>query len=264
MNVAVASAKIFPSRRPRDPSGSPSNRRATGYLPLVSIADLSGNPVVDIRGVTKAYTGARPVLALNEVSLVIERGEFVAITGPSGCGKSTLLHLLGGLDQPDSGEIFVRGEPLRGADEKRLTRYRRETIGIVFQFFNLLPTMSALENASLPLQLAGASRAEAEEKARAVLALVGMEQRSAHFPHEMSGGELQRVAIARALSHQPALLLADEPTGNLDTANADQVIATLQKISSQTSATMLIVTHSESVAQAASRHLSMRDGKIDE
>lgn len=213
---------------------------------------------------TKAYTGARPVLALDDVSLTMERGEFMAVTGPSGCGKSTLLHLLGGLDQPDCGEIRVRGEALHGADEKMLTRYRRETIGIVFQFFNLLPTMTALENASLPLQLAGTSRKAAEEKARAFLALVGLEKRAAHFPHEMSGGELQRVAIARALSHEPALLLADEPTGNLDTGNAEQVIATLQKISSQGDVTMLIVTHSESVAAAASRHLSMRDGKIDE
>lgn len=220
--------------------------------------------VVEVKKVTKSYGGARPVVALDGMSLSLTRGEFVAITGPSGCGKSTLLHLLGGLDQPESGEIHVQGVALHRANEATLTRYRRETIGIVFQFFNLLPTMTALENASLPLQLAGRPRAEAEERARAFLDLVGMGKRLAHFPHEMSGGELQRVAIARALSHEPALLLADEPTGNLDTDNAAQVIDTLRRISSQATATLVIVTHSEEVAEAASRRIAMRDGKIDE
>ncbi len=220
------------------------------------------SPVVEVRDVTKAYAGARAVTALDGVSLTIAPGEFVAITGPSGCGKSTLLHLLGGLDRPDTGEIFVRGEALHRADETTLNRYRRETIGIVFQFFHLLPTMTALENASLPQQLAGKGRREAEETARAFLALVGLEKRAAHFPHEMSGGELQRVAIARALAHEPALLLADEPTGNLDTASAAQVIDTLRGISLRAGVTMLVVTHSETVAAAASRHLAMRDGKM--
>jgi len=210
--------------------------------------------------VTRAYGGG--VLALNDVSLEIAAGEFAAITGPSGCGKSTLMHLIGGLDRPTSGEVHVNGLALHRAEEPALTAYRRRSLGIVFQFFNLLPTMTVLENVSQPLLLGGRRRGAAEEAARAWLERAGMSHRLRHFPHQLSGGEMQRTAIARALVHEPAVVLADEPTGNLDSANAAQVMETLQKIASQRICTMLIVTHSEEVARIPDRRIVMRDGAI--
>jgi len=210
--------------------------------------------------VTRAYPGG--VLALDNVSMEIAAHEFVAITGPSGCGKSTLMHLIGGLDTPTSGEVFVNGVALHRATDAALTEYRRRSLGIVFQFFNLLPTMTALENVSLPLLLAGQRLEPAREAAAAWLERVGMANRSSHFPHQLSGGEMQRTAIARALVHRPAILLADEPTGNLDSANAAQVLETLQKIASQRICTMVIVTHSEEIARIPDRRIAMRDGAI--
>ena len=210
--------------------------------------------------VTRAYPGG--VLALDNVSMEIAAHEFVAITGPSGCGKSTLMHLIGGLDTPTSGEVFVNGVALHRATDAALTEYRRRSLGIVFQFFNLLPTMTALENVSLPLLLAGQRLEPAREAAAAWLERVGMANRSSHFPHQLSGGEMQRTAIARALVHQPAVLLADEPTGNLDSGNATQVMDTLQKIASQRVCTMVIVTHSEDVARIPDRRIIMRDGAL--
>jgi ABC-type lipoprotein export system ATPase subunit len=210
--------------------------------------------------VTRAYPGG--VLALDNVSLEIAAHEFVAITGPSGCGKSTLTHLIGGLDTPTSGDVVVNGIALHRASDAALTEYRRRSLGIVFQFFNLLPTMTALENVSLPLLLAGHRLEPAREAAAAWLDRVGLAHRSSHFPHQLSGGEMQRTAIARALVHRPAILLADEPTGNLDSANAAQVIETLQKIASQRICTMVIVTHSEEIARIPDRRIAMRDGVI--
>jgi len=210
--------------------------------------------------VTRAYSGG--VLALNEVSLEIGAGEFVAITGPSGCGKSTLMHLIGGLDRPTSGEVHVNGLALHAAAEDALTEYRRRSLGIVFQFFNLLPTMTVLENVSLPLLLAGRRRKDATASAKTWLERAGLTSRWGHFPHQLSGGEMQRTAIARALVHEPAVVLADEPTGNLDSANAAQVMETLQKIASQRICTMLIVTHSEEVARVPDQRIVMRDGAI--
>jgi len=210
--------------------------------------------------VTRVYAGG--VLALNEVSLEIAANEFVAITGPSGCGKSTLMHLIGGLDTPTSGEVHVNGLALHRAGDAELTEYRRRTLGIVFQFFNLLPTMTALENVSLPLVLAGTGQKAAREAARGWLERVGMGSRLGHYPHQLSGGEMQRTAIARALVHEPAVVLADEPTGNLDSGNAAQVMETLQKIASQRICTMVIVTHSEEVARIPERRIVMRDGAI--
>ena len=210
--------------------------------------------------VTRAYPGG--VLALDNVSMEIAAHEFVAITGPSGCGKSTLMHLIGGLDTPTSGEVFVNGVALHRATDAALTEYRRRSLGIVFQFFNLLPTMTALENVSLPLLLAGQRLEPAREAAAAWLERVGMANRSSHFPHQLSGGEMQRTAIARALVHRPAILLADEPTGNLDSANAAQVLETLQKIASQRICTMVIVTHSEEIARIPDRRIAMRDGAL--
>lgn len=216
--------------------------------------------MISLRNVTRIYGGN--VRALDDVSLDIAPREFTAITGPSGCGKSTLMHLIGGLDTPTRGEVSVDGLALHRATEAELTDYRRRRLGIVFQFFNLLPAMTVLENTCLPLLLHGAPLREAEEKARALLSTVGLAARERHFPHQLSGGEMQRTAIARALVHEPRVLLADEPTGNLDSANAAQVIETLQKISSVGVCTVIVVTHSDEVARIAARRVAMRDGRI--
>lgn len=200
--------------------------------------------------------------AVDDVSLEISRGESVAITGPSGCGKSTLMHLLAGLDTPTSGEIHVDGLALHEAGDAALTDFRRHRLGLVFQFFNLLPTMNVMENVGFPLLLQGASHRESEARAGELLELVGMKERAGHFVHQLSGGEQQRTAIARALVHKPSLLIADEPTGNLDSRSAKMVIDVLTKIASERLATLLIVTHSEEVARAAARRVEMRDGRI--
>lgn len=200
--------------------------------------------------------------AVDDVSLEIARGETVAITGPSGCGKTTLLHLLAGLDTPTSGEIEVDGLALHEAGDAALTEYRRRRLGLVFQFFNLLPTMNVLENVSFPLLLQGVGYAESEARARELLELVGMADRAAHFVHQLSGGEQQRTAIARALVHRPSLLIADEPTGNLDSASAARVMQVLNRIGNDGLATLVVVTHSEEVAAIASRRIAMRDGKV--
>lgn len=200
--------------------------------------------------------------ALEEVSLQIGRHEFVAVVGPSGCGKSTLMHLIAGLDRPTTGEITVAGLSLTTADDAQLTDFRRRQLGLVFQFFNLLPTMNALENVSLPLLLQGVSLAESEARARELLGLVGLTNRATHFVHQLSGGEQQRTAIARALVHRPSLLIADEPTGNLDSASAERVLGLLQEIAQEKLATLILVTHSAEVAAAASRLIELRDGKV--
>jgi len=216
--------------------------------------------MIHLERVSRAYPGG--VMALNDVTLQIDVHEFVAITGPSGCGKSTLMHLIGGLDTPTSGEVVVNGIALHKADDRALTEYRRRSLGIVFQFFNLLPTMTVLENVSLPLLLAGTGLKKARQAAGEWLERAGLKDRWGHFPHQLSGGEMQRTAIARALVHQPAVLLADEPTGNLDSGNATQVMDTLQKIASQRVCTMVIVTHSEDVARIPDRRIIMRDGAL--
>jgi putative ABC transport system ATP-binding protein len=219
--------------------------------------------LISLRNVTREYkTGARAVHALDGVSLEIARNEFVAVSGPSGCGKSTLIHLLGGLERPSAGEILVDGLALHSADDNMLTQYRRRQIGLVFQFFNLLPTMNVLENVSFPLLLQGAPLQESEERAREVIELVGLRERADHFIHQLSGGEQQRTAIARALVHRPSLLIADEPTGNLDSHSAAAVMQLMEKIGVDGSTTLIVVTHSDEVARAASRRVEMRDGKI--
>jgi putative ABC transport system ATP-binding protein len=219
--------------------------------------------MVSLQNVTRIYSsGIGEVRALDGVSLDLDSGAFATITGPSGCGKSTLLNLLGGLDHPTSGEIRVAGIPLHNAGEAELTRYRRNTLGIVFQFFNLLPAMTVRENVELPLLLRGESASLATTRVSEKLELVGLSHRAAHFPHQLSGGEMQRTATARALVGHPALLLADEPTGNLDSANAAMVCETFSKIASQKIATLIIVTHSDSVAALAPVRIQMLDGKI--
>ena len=215
--------------------------------------------MIRLSHITRSYES---ITALDDVSLEIGASEFVAITGPSGCGKSTLMHLIGGLDQPTRGEIVVDDLALHTADDAALTQYRRRKIGIVFQFFHLLPTMSVLENVCVPLLLHGTPIAEARARAAEVVALVGLADRATHLPHQLSGGQMQRTAIARALIHEPRVLLADEPTGNLDSASAAQVLALLEKISSRGRTALVVVTHSEEVARLASRRVAMRDGKI--
>ena len=216
--------------------------------------------MISLTHVTRHYAASGA--ALDDVSLSIAAHEFVAITGPSGCGKSTLMHLIGGLDTPTSGEVVVGGLALHRATEPELTAYRRHQLGIVFQFFNLLPTMSVRENVCLPLLLQGRPVAEVRAKADEMIELVGLADRADHQMHQLSGGQLQRTAIARALIHEPALLLADEPTGNLDSSNAEQVMALLEKIASQRRTTLLLVTHSEEIAGRTERRIRMRDGKI--
>ncbi len=221
--------------------------------------------MIVLRNVHRHYSGnGRVVRAVDGVSVEIGANEFVALSGPSGCGKSTLMHLIAGLDQPTAGEIFVDELGLHNASEAELTRYRKHELGIVFQFFNLLPTMNTLENVMLPLLLQNMARSDAEKRARATLAAVGMEERAEFFAHELSGGEQQRAAIARALVHRPKVLIADEPTGNLDSGATESVMNALRAVAEEGLATLVVVTHSAEIASTAQRQLWMRDGKIVE
>src|SRR4051812_30877351 len=217
-----------------------------------SLADKAG--LISLKNLSREYrSGGRPVHALDDVSVEIPRHQFVAIRGPSGCGKSTLIHLLAGLDQPTSGEVFVDGLALHSANDAALTQFRRRQVGLVFQFFNLLPTMNVRENVSLPLLLQGVAPAECEERATDLIGLVGLADRAEHFVHQLSGGEQQRTAIARALFHRRALLTADEPTGNLDSHSAASVMQLLEKIGGDGMTPLIVVPHSNEVARAASR-----------
>jgi putative ABC transport system ATP-binding protein len=219
--------------------------------------------LISLKNLSRQYkSGSRTVHALDDVSVEIALNEFVAICGPSGCGKSTLIHLLAGLDHPTSGEVLVDGLALHSADDAALTEFRRRRVGLVFQFFNLLPTMNVIENVSLPLLLQGVDPSEADERAARLIELVGLRERAGHFVHQLSGGEQQRTAIARALVHRPGLVIADEPTGNLDSHAAASVMELLKKIGGEALTTLIVVTHSDEVARAASRRLEMRDGKI--
>ena len=219
--------------------------------------------MIELRKITRRYRqGESPVIALNDVDLQIQDKAFVAIVGESGSGKSTLLHLLGGLDTPDEGEILVDGWSLTSADEKELTQYRRTRLGFVFQFFNLLPTLNVLENVCLPLQLQGRKEKEIRQRALELLEMVGLQHRVRHFVHQLSGGEMQRAAIARALIHQPSLVLADEPTGNLDTENAKRVMEAFRWIGEHGLTTLLIATHSAAVAASAHRVIRLANGVV--
>jgi putative ABC transport system ATP-binding protein len=211
----------------------------------------------------KSYVvGDTSVEAVRDVSIAIEPGEFVALVGPSGCGKSTLLHLCGGMDRPTSGTVTLEGRRLDSLDDEGLTRVRRERIGFVFQFFNLLPTLTLEENIALPLRLAGARASAAGERARTLAERVGVAHRLAHYPQQLSGGEMQRAAIARAVIHQPALLVADEPTGNLDSENGARVLELLAELNATSGVTILLATHSPDLAAAAGRLLHLRDGRV--
>jgi putative ABC transport system ATP-binding protein len=236
-------------------------KSARRFAPGGSVTDKAG--LISLKDVTREYkSGERVVHALDGVSLQIARHEFVAITGPSGCGKSTLIHLLAGLDKPTAGEIFVDDLALHKADDVALTQFRRKQVGLVFQFFNLLPTMNVLENVSLPLLLQGVAPSDCEKRSAELIELVGLTSRADHFIHQLSGGEQQRTAIARALVHRPSLLIADEPTGNLDSHSAASVMELLEKIGGEALTTLIVVTHSDEVAKAASRRIEMRDGRV--
>jgi putative ABC transport system ATP-binding protein len=219
---------------------------------------------VALRDVAKSYPqGARRVDAVRGVSFSIARGEFVALMGRSGSGKSTLLNLIAGLDSPSAGEILLDGIALSTLGDDALTDLRRTRIGVVFQLFNLLPSISALENVALPLRATGVGAADARARAHRALASVGLAARAAHLPEELSGGEMQRVAIARALVIDPTIILADEPTGSLDSETGDEVLATLRRCVVEHGVTVLLVTHDATAAAHADRVIRMQDGVIE-
>jgi putative ABC transport system ATP-binding protein len=230
-------------------------------------AEARGAPppsVIELDRASREFAGKRHVIALDAVSLTIPRGEMVSIVGPSGSGKSTLLNLVGGLDRPTAGQVRVDGETLGGLSDDALTRARRDKIGFIFQFFNLLPTLSCLDNVGLPLHLRGWPRKRVDERARELLGLVHLEHRLHHLPDELSGGERQRVAIARALSIYPPILLADEPTGNLDSHTGHEILALIRDLHTRLGSTVVIVTHDLQVAGSCSRTIALRDGRIVE
>ncbi|MEM2916996.1 MAG: ABC transporter ATP-binding protein [Candidatus Bathyarchaeia archaeon] len=220
--------------------------------------------VLEAKDVHKSYRmGKVLVSALRGVTLEIEEGEFIAIFGPSGSGKSTLLHILGGLDKPDKGDVFVDGINLATLDDNERADIRLHKIGFVFQFFNLLPRLTALRNVELPLSFADVPESESVRRAREMLELVGLKDRIYHRPTELSGGEQQRVAIARALINQPKIILADEPTGNLDTATGWEIVRLMKRLNEEKRQTFVIVTHDPSVAETADRIIYLKDGSVE-
>jgi putative ABC transport system ATP-binding protein len=221
---------------------------------------MSSGAAVAVEHVSKSFEDGR-IRALVDVSLAVERGEFVAVTGPSGCGKSTLLNLIGALDRPDAGTIRVDGQSVAELDP---SEYRAAVVGFVFQFHNLIPTLNALENVQLPMLGRGLTRGERVHRARTLLDEVGLTQRATSYPPTLSGGERQRVAVARALANNPRLLLADEPTGALDTATGEQIVELLRGLRAQRGTTIILVTNDPDVADAADRTLAIRDGRIAE
>lgn len=215
-------------------------------------------------GLHRTYiVGDARVHAVAGVSLSLEAGDFVALVGPSGCGKSTLLHLCGAMDRPTAGTVRLEGVALEGLGDDELTRIRRDRVGFVFQFFNLLPTLTVLENVTLPVLLAGGRPAAVEQAARTLLDRVGLGARGRHCPRQLSGGEMQRTAVARALIHRPALLIADEPTGNLDSENGRVVLDLLTEVNRDLGVTLLLATHDRDIASAAGRVIRMRDGRTE-
>jgi putative ABC transport system ATP-binding protein len=212
----------------------------------------------------KVYvSGESRVVALAGVSFELAHGDFVALMGPSGCGKSTLLHLCGAMDRPSSGRVYFEGQDLAALSDDELTRLRRERVGFVFQFFNLLPTLTLGDNIMLPCLLSGMRTADAATRATRLAERVGIRHRWHHYPQQLSGGEMQRAAIARALVHEPALLVADEPTGNLDSENGARVMALLSELNRDMGVSILLATHAADVAAMAARVQRMRDGRLD-
>ena len=223
----------------------------------------NASSVIRTRNLTKDLPlGSTVVHALRGVDIDIQAGEMVGIIGPSGSGKSTLLGLIGGLDKPTQGTVEIDGVDISKMSEDKLTEIRNEKIGFIFQFFNLIPTLTALENVALPVQFARKAKFNAEKRGRELLTLLGMKDRFHHRPSQLSGGQQQRVAIARALANNPPLLLADEPTGNLDTESGELVLQALEKIRSDTGTTVVIVTHDPAIAKRADRILRLIDGQV--
>ena len=220
-------------------------------------------PIVHTESLTKVYGAAsQPIYALNQIDLAVEEGEFLAVMGPSGSGKSTLLYLVGGLDRPSSGKVWLRDAALSELDDNALSRLRRQSLGFVFQFFNLIPVLTARENVAMPLILDGVPRSEALKRADEALSRVGLADRGSHRPSELSGGQQQRAALARALVAQPAVVLADEPTGNLDSRSSDDVVQMLRETVDRWGQTVILVTHDPRVAAYADRIIFLKDGKI--
>ena len=219
--------------------------------------------IISASNLTKIYgSGPTAVTALNHVSLEVQPGEFVAVMGPSGCGKSTLLHLLGGLDRPTEGYVTIAGHNLFDLPDHKLTELRRRKIGFIFQFFNLIPVLDAVENAALPVTLDGVPLAQAKIKASEWLDKIGLGDRMSHRPDQLSGGEQQRVAVARALVAEPDLILADEPTGNLDTRSSDEIANLLRLVSKEYGRAVIMVTHDPRIAAYADRIIFLKDGSI--
>jgi len=221
------------------------------------------NNIIETQNLTKIYgSGSTAVTALDNVSFSVQPGQFVAVMGPSGCGKSTLLHLLGGLDRPSDGKVLIEDTSIADMSDDRLTELRRRKIGFVFQFFNLIPVLTAAENAALPVTLDGVKPSEARAKAAEWLERFGIGDRLASRPDQLSGGQQQRVAIARALVAEPALILADEPTGNLDTRAGDEIAGLLRDVSKQFGRTVIMVTHDPRIAAYSDRIIFLKDGKV--
>jgi putative ABC transport system ATP-binding protein len=218
--------------------------------------------VISLHGVQKSFDGKRKVTALEQIDLQVDRGEMLSIVGPSGSGKSTLLNLIGGLDRPTTGEIRIDGQTIASLSDDQLTHLRRDKIGFIFQFFNLLPSLSCMENVALPLHLEGLPRTQTKARSRELLELVQLGHRLEHLPDELSGGERQRVAIARALAFHPPILLADEPTGNLDSHTGAEILRLIHDLHDRLGATVLIVTHDAGVAESCPRMVTLRDGRI--
>ena len=218
-------------------------------------------PILTVQNLTKTYTVVNSdTTVLDHVSFTVEEGSFVAIIGTSGSGKSTLLHLLGGVDRPSSGSVIVDGEDIFSLSEKELSRYRRQKVSVVYQFYNLLPMLNVRSNVLLPLELDG--RRPDERQFQSILRLLGMEEKEFYYPNQLSGGQQQRVAIARALMTEPKILLADEPTGNLDSKNSAEIISLLRESNRRLNQTILLVTHDSRIAEQADRILEISDGKI--
>lgn len=224
---------------------------------------MQNNIIIQATGIHKTYdTGRIQVHALRGVDLTVQRGEMVAIMGPSGCGKTTLLNCLSGLDQVDQGNAYIEGTSLAEMSDKERTAYRARRMGFVFQFYNLLPVLTAVENVELPLLVSGVKVSEARRRARETLALVGLADWESHRPAELSGGERQRVTISRALVNDPAIVWADEPTGDLDSETADEIMSLMERLNRENSQTFVMVTHDPRVAERAHRIVRMRDGRI--
>lgn len=243
------------------------NSRTIQGLCVKLLGGLASNLIhhkvhIKIDNLSKQYAEHK-VMALSDLSLAIEKSEFVALMGPSGCGKSTLLNLIAGIDKPSSGSIVIAGSDTTRLKDEELTRFRRDKIGFVFQFFNLLSTLTAQENVSLPLELAAKfSAKEIKERSVHMLEKVGLGSRLGFYPSQLSGGEMQRVAVARALVHSPELIIADEPTGNLDTENGAQILELLRTLCKEQNQTAIMATHSEDAAALCDRTIRMKDGRL--